>query len=143
MDRGRLRRVAGHGKPLEDGDRPRDELWWVRDKLRREGAQFLPPMPTLRREVELVGDLDRIWTPAPSWPNRSKKCSCNTHVAVELPGCDLRLGDSHCETRTAQTWRFGRQRAAWSRLPLCQQAYSRTVRRSSVPPSSVEASGNG
>jgi len=52
MERGEFDGLPGHGKPIRDLDQPRDELWWVRDKLRREGAQFLPPTLALRKEVE-------------------------------------------------------------------------------------------
>jgi hypothetical protein len=54
MERGEFDGLPGHGKPIKDLDRPRDELWWVRDKLRREGVEFLPPTLALRREVEIA-----------------------------------------------------------------------------------------
>jgi len=44
--------LPGHGKPLPDIDRPRDELWWVRQKLRREKVSFSPPAMALRVEVD-------------------------------------------------------------------------------------------
>jgi hypothetical protein len=52
MDRGDFDDLPGHGKPIDDIDRPRDELWWVKSKLRREEAQVLPPTLVLRKEVE-------------------------------------------------------------------------------------------
>ena len=52
MERGEFDGLPGHGKPIRDLDQPRDELWWVRDKLRREDAQFLPPTLAQRKEVE-------------------------------------------------------------------------------------------
>jgi DnaJ homologue, subfamily C, member 28, conserved domain len=52
MDRGEFDGLPGHGKPLDDLDRPRDELWWVKRKLRRETVEFLPPTLALRKEVE-------------------------------------------------------------------------------------------
>ena len=52
MERGEFDSLPGHGKPIRDLDQPRDDLWWVRDKLRREDAQFLPPTLALRKEVE-------------------------------------------------------------------------------------------
>lgn len=33
MEQGEFDDLPGHGKPLRDIDQPRDELWWVRDKL--------------------------------------------------------------------------------------------------------------
>jgi hypothetical protein len=43
--------LPGHGKPLAGVDRPRDELWWVRDKLRREGVEYLPPALAIRKQA--------------------------------------------------------------------------------------------
>jgi hypothetical protein len=52
MDRGEFDDLPGHGKPLADLDRSRDEMWWVKDKLRREGVSFLPPTLALRKAVD-------------------------------------------------------------------------------------------
>jgi Domain of unknown function (DUF1992) len=56
MERGDFDGLPGHGKPLQDVDRPHDELWWVRDKLRREGVSYLPPTLALRKDVEDARD---------------------------------------------------------------------------------------
>ena len=42
--------LPGHGKPIADIDRPRDELWWVKAKLRREEVDHLPPSLAIRRD---------------------------------------------------------------------------------------------
>ncbi len=52
MERGDFDRLEGHGRPISGLDRPHDELWWVREKLRREGVSFLPPAPALRKDLE-------------------------------------------------------------------------------------------
>jgi hypothetical protein len=52
MERGEFDGLAGHGQPIADVDRPHDELWWVREKLKREGVSYLPPTLALRKEVE-------------------------------------------------------------------------------------------
>lgn len=44
--------LPGAGKPLPDLDRPNDELWWVRKKLKEEKLSYLPPALQVRREVE-------------------------------------------------------------------------------------------
>lgn len=44
--------LPGEGRPLRGIDRPRDELWWVRDKLRREGVDHLPPALAIRRDAD-------------------------------------------------------------------------------------------
>ena len=47
--RGAFDDLPGHGKPIDGLDRPRDELWWVRDKLRRERVEYLPPSLAIRK----------------------------------------------------------------------------------------------
>jgi hypothetical protein len=41
--------LPGFGKTIPGIERPRDELWWVRDKLRREGVDHLPPSLAILR----------------------------------------------------------------------------------------------
>jgi Domain of unknown function (DUF1992) len=52
MERGEFDNLPGAGKPLPDLDKPHDELWWVKDKLRREQLSYLPPTLALRKEAE-------------------------------------------------------------------------------------------
>jgi Domain of unknown function (DUF1992) len=51
-ERGAFDNLPGAGKPIEDLDRPHDELWWVKQKLRRENLAYLPPTIALRKEAE-------------------------------------------------------------------------------------------
>lgn len=50
QERGDFDDLAGHGQPLPDLNRPDDELWWVRRKLRDEHLVGLPPALQARRE---------------------------------------------------------------------------------------------
>ena len=50
--RGEFDNLPGAGKPIADLDKPHDELWWVRQKLRREQLSWLPPTIALRKEAE-------------------------------------------------------------------------------------------
>ena len=50
-ERGEFDNLPAAGKPLRDLDRPHDEMWWVKDKLRREKLSYLPPTLALRKEV--------------------------------------------------------------------------------------------
>lgn len=50
--RGDISQLPGFGKPLEGLDRPYDEAWWIKAKMRREGMSVLPPSLALRKEVE-------------------------------------------------------------------------------------------
>jgi DnaJ homologue, subfamily C, member 28, conserved domain len=51
-ERGEFDNLPGAGKPIADLDKPHDELWWVRQKLRREHLSWLPRTIALRKEVE-------------------------------------------------------------------------------------------
>jgi hypothetical protein len=49
---GQFDHLPGFGKPLAGIDEFLDELWWVREKLRREGVSHLPPALALRLDRE-------------------------------------------------------------------------------------------
>ncbi|MEU2547346.1 DUF1992 domain-containing protein [Streptomyces roseolus] len=51
-ERGEFRRLSGFGKPLPDDAAPYDELWWIKQKMHREGMGALPPSLRLRKEAE-------------------------------------------------------------------------------------------
>ncbi|MFB7784743.1 DUF1992 domain-containing protein [Streptomyces vinaceus] len=51
-ERGEFERLPGYGKPLAAIDAPYDELWWIREKMHREGFAALPPALALRKEAE-------------------------------------------------------------------------------------------
>ena len=51
-ERGEFDNLPGAGKPIADLDKPHDELWWVRQKLRRENPTYLPASIVLRKEAE-------------------------------------------------------------------------------------------
>jgi hypothetical protein len=51
-ERGEFDGLPGAGKPIPDLDKPHDELWWVKQKLRRENLPYLPPTMALRKEAE-------------------------------------------------------------------------------------------
>jgi hypothetical protein len=57
-ERGEFDDLPGRGKPVPGLDGPHDELWWVKDKLRRERISFLPPALAVKKEVEDA--LDRV-----------------------------------------------------------------------------------
>jgi hypothetical protein len=51
-ERGAFDNLPGAGRPIPDLDKPHDELWWVKQKLRREQLAYLPPTIVLRKEAE-------------------------------------------------------------------------------------------
>lgn len=52
QERGDFDDLPGAGKPLPDLDRPRDELWWVRKKLKDEDLAYLPPTLQARKDLQ-------------------------------------------------------------------------------------------
>jgi Domain of unknown function (DUF1992) len=50
-ERGEFEELPGAGRPIPDLDKPFDELWWVKDKLRREGLTYMAPSVALRKEA--------------------------------------------------------------------------------------------
>lgn len=55
MERGDFSGLAGAGKPIEGLDGRRDELWWVRRKLRDEELDALPPSLAVIRHLNRYG----------------------------------------------------------------------------------------
>jgi hypothetical protein len=59
QERGYFDNLPNSGKPLPGLDGPDDELWWVRNYVRREGLsgdEFLPESLLLRRQRERIDD---------------------------------------------------------------------------------------
>ncbi|WP_328771990.1 J-domain-containing protein [Streptomyces sp. NBC_00286] len=51
--RGEFDQLSGAGKPLPaTSDTTYDELWWIKQKMAREGLSVLPPTLALRKEAE-------------------------------------------------------------------------------------------
>jgi Domain of unknown function (DUF1992) len=50
-ERGEFDDLPGAGRPIRDLDKPFDELWWVRNKLRQEGLSYMPPSVAMRKEA--------------------------------------------------------------------------------------------
>lgn len=51
QERGEFNDLPGAGKPLRGVGEPHDELWWVKEKVRREEGTVLPPTLLLRKEA--------------------------------------------------------------------------------------------
>lgn len=50
--RGEFDGLPGAGKPIPGLDDPHDELWWVKQLLRREELTITPPTLAVRKELE-------------------------------------------------------------------------------------------
>jgi len=49
---GQFDNLPGFGKPIPGIDEPHDDLWWVKDKLKREQLSSLPPALAIRLDVQ-------------------------------------------------------------------------------------------
>ncbi len=52
QERGDFDDLPGKGKPLPDLHGRRDDLWWVRRKLKDEGLEYIPAGLQVRKDVE-------------------------------------------------------------------------------------------
>jgi Domain of unknown function (DUF1992) len=53
-ERGEFDNLPGAGKPIPGVGGPDDEMWWVKQLMRRENLSYLPPSLALRKEAEDV-----------------------------------------------------------------------------------------
>ena len=60
-ERGEFEDLPGHGAPLADLDKPYDEMWWVKRKLRDEQLSYLPPSLALRKDAREVRFMQDEW----------------------------------------------------------------------------------
>jgi hypothetical protein len=49
---GQFDNLPGFGQPIPGIDEPHGELWWVKDKLKREQLSALPPALAIRLDVQ-------------------------------------------------------------------------------------------
>ena len=62
-ERGEFENLPGYGKPLANLDGNHDEMWWIREWLKRNDVGFTPSAIAVRRAAEdLLGSLERFPT---------------------------------------------------------------------------------
>jgi hypothetical protein len=58
QEAGEFDHLPGFGKPIPELDEPDDELWWIKNLLKRERLSLLPPgleiLRTVEREMERI-----------------------------------------------------------------------------------------
>jgi hypothetical protein len=107
QERGEFDNLPGHGKPIADLDKPRDELWWLRDKLARENvAPPLPPQLEIRKDLEAAREQIRRATSESDVRTliaeiNDKIRYVNSHVISGPPSTVMPLDVE----RTVQRWR--------------------------------------
>lgn len=53
QEAGEFDHLPGFGRPIPELDEPEDELWWVKNLLKRERLSLLPPSLEILRTVEI------------------------------------------------------------------------------------------
>jgi hypothetical protein len=105
-ERGEFASLSGFGKPLADDNAPYDELWWVKQKMHREGFAALPPALALRKAAEDAAEAAR--TAASEAQLRRVLGEINTQIAEALArppaGPPLNLKPFDVEAAAAE-WR--------------------------------------
>ncbi|MFC5149443.1 DUF1992 domain-containing protein [Streptomyces aureoversilis] len=108
--RGAFKDLPGFGKPLPGLERPYDEDWWIKEKMRREKVSFLPPSLALRKEAE-----DALAAAVESGTEREARriiAEINDKIAAALrmppPGPPLNLSPYDIES-VLTAWREHRQ----------------------------------
>ncbi|MFF4456323.1 DUF1992 domain-containing protein [Streptomyces goshikiensis] len=108
-ERGEFENLPGWGKPLASLDAPYDEMWWVKDKLHREGFAVLPPALALRKEAEDA--LEAARTARTERAAREVLTAVNEKIRAALrmppPGPPLGLTEYDVEAELV-AWREGR-----------------------------------
>ncbi|MER8042156.1 DUF1992 domain-containing protein [Streptomyces sp. NPDC094032] len=108
-ERGEFSALKGFGKPLEDDTAPYDELWWVKQKMHREGASVLPPSLTLRKEAEDAAEAARAAVSETQVRRVLGEINAKIVAALARPpaGPPLNLKPFDVEAAVAE-WRAGR-----------------------------------
>jgi hypothetical protein len=109
QERGEFDDLPGAGKPLPDLDRPHDELWWIRRKLKDEGLSYVPPVLQLRKDIEEArGRIARARTEA-----EVRELVTDINAVIREANRTVLQGPSTTarpldEERTVQEWRESR-----------------------------------
>ena len=75
---GEFDNLPGFGQPIPGIDQPHDELWWVKEKLKREQLSRLPPALELRMDVQKL--LERLGTIETEYQVRQEVASLNERI---------------------------------------------------------------
>ncbi|WP_030203438.1 DUF1992 domain-containing protein [Streptomyces sp. NRRL S-87] len=108
-EKGAFEDLPGYGKPLASLEAPYDEMWWIREKMHREGFGVLPPALALRKEAEDAREAAR----AARTERRVREvlAEVNEKIRAALrrppPGPPLRLTEFDVEAEV-RAWRAAR-----------------------------------
>ncbi|QKW18456.1 DUF1992 domain-containing protein [Kitasatospora sp. NA04385] len=105
-ERGAFDDLPGSGKPLPGEGRPYHEMWWIREKMEREGLSHLPPSLALRAELREALDTARLAPTEPLLRSRLAEANARIEAALRRPveGPPLGLAPVDVE-RVVAEWR--------------------------------------
>ncbi|MGW4382200.1 DnaJ family domain-containing protein [Kitasatospora sp. NPDC004531] len=108
-ERGAFDDLPGAGRPLAHEGRPYHEMWWVREKLEREGLSFLPPSLVLRNELREALDAARLAPTEALLRRRLAELNSRIDAALRRPieGPPLGVAPVDVEAELAE-WRRSR-----------------------------------
>ena len=75
---GEFDNLPGFGQAIPGIDGPDDELWWIKEKLRRERLSLLPPSLQILADVDKA--LARVWTLTRESGVRREVATINEHI---------------------------------------------------------------
>lgn len=108
-ERGEFEDLPGAGAPLTDLDKPYDEMWWVKRKLRSEQLSYLPPSLALRKEAHEV--LEGVAQASTETEVRNRIAAINEKIRdairMGIRGPEFNLTPFNVERILAE-WRRGR-----------------------------------
>ena len=85
QEAGEFDALPGFGQPIPGIDEPHDELWWVKQKLKREQLNHLPPSLAIKKDVEQT--LQRI-----------AALSSEAEVRREVAALNVRIRDANLKS---------------------------------------------
>ncbi|MGX4736050.1 DnaJ family domain-containing protein [Kitasatospora griseola] len=108
-ERGEFDDLPGAGKPLAHENRPYHEMWWIREKLEREGLSSLPPSLVLRNELHEALDAARLAPTEALLRTRLAEVNARIDAALRRPidGPPLGVAPVDVEAAVAE-WRHAR-----------------------------------
>ncbi|WP_100835124.1 DnaJ family domain-containing protein [Kitasatospora fiedleri] len=105
-ERGAFDDLPGAGKPLANEGQPYHEMWWLREKMAREGLSYLPPSLALRAELREALDAARLAPTEPLLRSRLAETNARIEAALRRPIEGPPLGVAPVDVEAAVTeWR--------------------------------------
>ena len=115
QEAGMFDRLPGAGKPIPGIDEPLDENWWIKQKLRDEGVNLLPPLLEARLDIERTLEQIALLKSEVDVRRRLEDLNRRVREAQSSPASGPALTVEPVDVeRTIGEWRASRNAAAHS-----------------------------